>query len=404
MTGEGRREVLKLAAAAALGAASAASVSAFHMPAAQSRPSGQPTGQFDVVGYGADATGRRDSTAAIQRAIDDAARARGGVVAFPAGTYTCHQPLLADRSTGVRLQGIGTETIDAERVATLRYEGTGKVFISARSTVGFGLTGLGVTYENAAFTGILVDLSGLAAESNTAFARVEECVLEGTGQSGARALVCLDRATISTIANCNLAGAQTAILGRLADDRYSNAVQVRSCQFINTVTAPIANPGEAWLVEGCTFEALSDGRAGAISCQLTTRALSVVGCWMGDVAGTLGSAWIEFQGNGLQVAGNLIGGSTATVAVRFVGGDNAGIDIRGNAFETHAVGVDLGAGQRGVTIQGNAFSSVAVPVAGRTTPTTTIQLDATPEGGSADRLLGVLHDLDARVRRLESGL
>jgi hypothetical protein len=404
MTGEGRREVLKLAAAAALGAAGAASVAAFHMPAADSRPPAQQSSQFDVVAYGADPGGKRDSTAAIQRAIDDAARARGGVVLFPTGTYACRQTLLADRSTGVRLQGVGTETINAERVATLRYEGAGSVFISARSTVGFGLMGLGVTYADAAFTGILLDLSGLATESNSAFARVEQCVLEGAGHTGARALICLDRATISTIANCNLAGAQAAILGRLADDRYSNAVQVRSCQFINTVTSPIANPGEAWLVEGCTFEGLSDGRAGAISCQLTTRALSVVGCWMGDVAGSVGSAWIEFQGSGLHVAGNLIGGSSATVAIRFVSADNAGIDIRGNAFDTHAVAIDLGAGQRGVTIQGNAFSSVAVPVAGKSTPTTAIQLDARSEGASADRLLAMYQDLEARLHRLESGL
>jgi Pectate lyase superfamily protein len=402
MKGEGRREVLKLAAAAALGAAGAAGVSAFHVPSSPSRPARQSTSQFDVVGYGADSSGKRDSTAAIQRAIDDAARARGGVVLFPTGTYACRLPLLADRSTGVRLQGMGTETISAERVATLRYTGAGNAFISARSTVGFGLTGLGVTYDNPAFTGIVLDLSGLATENNSAFARVEQCVLEGAGLSGARALICLDRATISTIANCNLASAQVAILGRLAADRYSNAVQIRSCQFINTAMVPIANPGEAWLVEGCTFEGLSGGQAGAISSQLPSRALSVVGCWMGDVAGTIGSAWIEFQGNGLYVAGNLIGGSSGTVAIRCVGGDNAGIDIRGNAFDNHAVGIDLGPGQRGVTIQGNAFSGVAVPVAGRTTPTTTVQLDASPEGAPADRLLGAVQDLDARLRRLES--
>jgi hypothetical protein len=403
MAGEARREVLKLAAAAALGVAGGVGATAFQAP--RGAPS-RPSGQFDVVSYGADGTGATDSTAAIQRAIDDAARARGGVVLFPTGTYACRRPLSADRSVGVRLRGMGTETVSAERVATLRYEGAGPAFISARSTTGFGLSGLGVVYENAAFRGIVLDLSGMADDDNSVFARVEDCVIEGTGQTGARALLCLDRAIISTITSCNLAGAQTAILGRVAADHYSNAIQIRSCQFINTVKAPIANPGEAWLVEGCTFEALSDGHAGAISCGLAARALSVIGCWMGDVSPAAASGWIEFQGSGLQVAGNLIGGSASTVAVRFVGGDNAGIDIRGNAFETHAVGVDLGAGQRGVTILANSYENVAAPVRGQTTPTTSIQLlDARSDGAgpTADQLLHAIQDLDARLRRLESG-
>jgi hypothetical protein len=94
------------------------------------------------------------------------------------------------------------------------------------------------------------------------------------------------------------------------------------------------------------------------------------------------------------------------VGVQFVGADNAGVDIRGNAFETHAVGVDLGAGQRGVTILANSYENVGAPVRGQITPTTSIQLlDARTAGpGSVlDGLLSAVEDLDARLRRLESG-
>jgi hypothetical protein len=163
--------------------------------------------------------------------------------------------------------------------------------------------------HDAAFTGILVDLSGLADHDNRAFARVEDCLSARAGRSAARALLRLDRAKTSRVTSCNFASAQTAILGRVAADRYENAIQVRNCHFLDTVTAPITNPGEAWLVQGCTFEPLSDGRACAIRCSLPARALSVIGCWMGDVTGAGGSAWIDYQGNGLHVAGNQIGGS-----------------------------------------------------------------------------------------------
>ncbi|HET6410090.1 MAG TPA: glycosyl hydrolase family 28-related protein, partial [Chthoniobacteraceae bacterium] len=42
---------------------------------------------FDVTSYGADATGVNDSTAAIQRAIDEAGAQGGGVVFLPSGTF-----------------------------------------------------------------------------------------------------------------------------------------------------------------------------------------------------------------------------------------------------------------------------------------------------------------------------
>lgn len=49
-------------------------------------PAGEgPT--FDVVEFGADPTGESDSTAAIQRAIDEAARIGSGIVRLPAGTF-----------------------------------------------------------------------------------------------------------------------------------------------------------------------------------------------------------------------------------------------------------------------------------------------------------------------------
>lgn len=41
---------------------------------------------FDITDYGADNEGRIDSTAAIQRALDDAATCRG-TVTVPPGTY-----------------------------------------------------------------------------------------------------------------------------------------------------------------------------------------------------------------------------------------------------------------------------------------------------------------------------
>ena len=63
---------------------------------------------LSVVDYGADPTAGRDSTAAIQAAIDAAGAAGGGIVLLPAGRYRCDGVLTVDRS-GVVVRGAGPE-------------------------------------------------------------------------------------------------------------------------------------------------------------------------------------------------------------------------------------------------------------------------------------------------------
>lgn len=64
--------------------------------------------------YGADPSGTRDATAALQQALDDAGAAGGGVVHLPAGTYRVRLPAGASsalylRHSGVVLRGQGPE-------------------------------------------------------------------------------------------------------------------------------------------------------------------------------------------------------------------------------------------------------------------------------------------------------
>lgn len=59
---------------------------------------------FDVTAYGAKADGESDDTAAIQKAIDAAASAGGGIVYFPAGQYCVRGAL--DVKDKVELRGV----------------------------------------------------------------------------------------------------------------------------------------------------------------------------------------------------------------------------------------------------------------------------------------------------------
>ncbi len=65
---------------------------------------------FDVSAYGADGTGARDSSAAVQSAIDAAARGGRGVVSFSAGTYRFDRTVNV-RTSNIVLRGAGVATV-----------------------------------------------------------------------------------------------------------------------------------------------------------------------------------------------------------------------------------------------------------------------------------------------------
>jgi hypothetical protein len=73
-------------------------------------PAAPPGATHDVVAAGADATGGRDSTGAIQSAINAASAAGGGIVFFPAGTYRIDDRLTVTAS-GVVLRGTGKGSV-----------------------------------------------------------------------------------------------------------------------------------------------------------------------------------------------------------------------------------------------------------------------------------------------------
>jgi polygalacturonase len=80
-----RRDFLRAGSLGMVGAA----IPAISFAAAKSKtPAGQP-GVFDVRQYGTMGDGKTLDTDAVNRAIDAAAAAGGGVVLFPSGTYLC---------------------------------------------------------------------------------------------------------------------------------------------------------------------------------------------------------------------------------------------------------------------------------------------------------------------------
>ena len=103
---------------------------------------------FDVTAYGAKADGESDDTAAIQKAIDAAESAGGGIVYFPAGQYCVRGAL--DVKDKVELRGVNAGQHHSRTAASILelYTGRGKADGTAAITLrsNAGVKGLDFFY------------------------------------------------------------------------------------------------------------------------------------------------------------------------------------------------------------------------------------------------------------------
>jgi hypothetical protein len=149
--GVDRRLVLGVPGSLIIGAAAGTAVASRHPAAAA--PAGRAALDWrNVVSqYGADPTGAKDSTGAIQNAVSAAISAGGGVVYLPAGTYRTSATITANvANTTVRILG------DANWATRIDYHGAGdclRMYDSSsyrsRTSHGSGISGLTIDGSNA---------------------------------------------------------------------------------------------------------------------------------------------------------------------------------------------------------------------------------------------------------------
>jgi len=312
--------------------------------------------------------------ASFQHAVG-ALPSHGGRIYAGAGTITTSSPLSLNGLTNVVIEAAGGRTGGSAAGTLLIYSGTAAAFITAQSSVGCQLRGLQIAYTNSGFTGNLVDARNVSS-TDTAFFRLDNCLLAGSSISTAGALVALDKCNTSEIVNCDFTNAAVGITGR-SSGGYSNGIRIAGNQFANLGTCGIVSSGQAWVIEANTFEPLASGAAGAYSygAGQAGNGVTFSGNWFGDV--TDGGTWITWNGNNLVVAGNYIAGDTSTTAVAVTSNDNSGIDIRSNDFDILSKAVDLGSttGQTNFAVMFNTYTSVTTPVNATTWPTGGILYD-----------------------------
>lgn len=249
------------------------------------------------------------------------------------------------------LKAHGNSGIENDNVSKLTYTGTAARYIDARSTFGFGLTNLSLTYSSNSFTGILVDDAGVVS------------VIEGnylgpnTNRTGTATLLNLSAAVDAKIWSNFFYHGVPAIQGQTTLGQ-STVTDIYDNIFSLSESAAVSGCGETWSFRVNSFEPLSNGQAGAFVNTVALPCYSVnwIGNWFGDVTATSGQ-WIAGYFEGFIFTGNRIDGdlSSATIGLNILGGNGFSIG-GGNRFEFLSTAINFNAAVIGCTITGNYFS------------------------------------------------
>lgn len=345
-------------------------------------------GSLNVRWFGAHGDNSHDDTDVVQKLIESTQTSIpvGGVIYFPPGQYKIEKQLVLKSRHNIRLLGAGAQTsphfeIHSWPTSSLHFytDGNGlpkngqhyPALIDARSCSSFEMDGLGIIQENAAFTGIFVDLShDDKTGSDAMWAHFTRCSFASAVFDKAldhypitaRCAISFSTAIECTVEKCTFERVLSGVRGieEIADGNssfYSNVVTIRDSQFRTTPTG-IMNPGQTWLVEGCTFEGLQgkavDYMHHAVNVDL--RSTQYLGGlftfrdnWCGDSFGD--QIWIRLRDSyNTIIESNLFAGCICSIQFFGVAGSSpgcGGVSIRNNSFGdssySSSLSIDFGA-------------------------------------------------------------
>lgn len=307
---------------------------------------GTRSGWFDVKRLGAKGDGVTDDTTAIQSAINNANAENGGTVYFPPGSYVITSALSLNQMNGIKLQGAGPSMQFQTGVSKLLYTSASGHLLTMYSSTNCELTGLDFGYNNAGYTGDLIDIDGNVFAADCQNNHIHHCSSKTFTGQNARSIIRLNKAVINQIDHCHWTGAVNSLRIGDAGGSYVVVLTIESCTFNFASNAHIfigSADAEVINIHGCTFEAGTNttGIRGATipvdgaQCQVYNFALE--NCWFGDASAN--TTWLD----GLVTTSD---GYTAVIRDCFFGGVNAGTHLNnlrgswlvmGNAFSNGTV-------------------------------------------------------------------
>lgn len=293
----------------------------------------------NVQDFGATGDGVTDDTVAIQSALNYAATLYGTTVVFPHGDYLCSGPLIIPApGIGLTLQGDGRENTGQSSTKII-YSGAGPSFLSTPVANSRFITLDNISFQatNVAFTGRLVQLSVFNLT-------ISRCNFSAGPTIPAFALLDLSYSVGANITTSYFRGGQRCIYGI-----GMTTILFSECNFgQHTTYGADLNGSQGVTFQSCALqETLSQQESNFIR-ALDMQALTVTGCWAGDLVTTAtspASYHITFSGDGLNVSGNYINGDgfNKTTAI-LIAGATQGVTVQSNYFSNFTACLNLGAG------------------------------------------------------------
>lgn len=298
----------------------------------------------NVLDFGADSTGATDSTAAIQAAIAAAlsAGSQSTEVYFPAGTYLYSSMIDVSNSRQLSLRG-QTVSFGGGIKTKLVYTGTASPAIKMYDVYSFELDRIGLVYNNASFTGNLIESDWDASNLDSQFVYFHDCYFGSlTGANSATNLIAWNKVVLSRIERCQFNNAVNGInLGFNGD--YCNTCLIAYNTFDTLSGRAIVVTGSLDNIEinGNNFQQASTGLANAYTQAFGTivTSLKITNNSLQDIFTNGATAFTGIISQGCEITGNYLWipdvAVTTNIIFDIAGGEGyhfSGNFLRGNTF------------------------------------------------------------------------
>lgn len=256
------------------------------------------------------------------------------------------------------------------------YKGAGLVYTGAGAATAIDgtaqtawfLSGFELTYTNAAFTGVLLDLSGVVAVADGSLHKFVNLLIRPGGLLDSHAaMIKGDRSHSWDILNC-VGIASKVFYGKVTNATYANRWNIVGGYWQGRTNAPFWNIDQDAQFDSNTWEPKSDGSPGALDhdAGVTSRGITVKTPLIGDE--TVAGAWFKHGGDGLHIDGGLLSIDIAADSLVQITDDNAGpitienAEVYRKATST-LVDINGHAGVLPVTIRKNKYHDAAPALA-----------------------------------------
>jgi hypothetical protein len=298
----------------------------------------------NVLDFGADPTGVSDSTTAIRDAIAAAlsAGSRSTEVYFPAGTYLFNDTIDVSNSRQLSLRG-QTINFGGGVKTILKYTGTASPAIKCYDVYSFEIDRLAVYYNNAAFTGNLIESDWDASNLDSQFIYFHDSFFSGDGAGvNAANLIAWNRVVLSRMERCQFNTAINAINLGFGGD-YCNTCVVSYSTFNDISGRAIVASASLDNIEinGNNFQQSSTGLANAYAQVFGTivTSLKITNNSLQDIFTNGATAFAGIISEGCEITGNYLWipdvAVTTNIIFDIAGGEGyhfSGNFFRGNTF------------------------------------------------------------------------